>query len=187
MHSGTEVVIRPCRAGDLAALEHFLPAEGENHRSRWSDPDGVYLVAFLGREPVGHLLVRRTSAYHQVYSPTRAEISRVFVAPHRQGLGIGRRLMHEAERHAHALGREEVGLAVDVDNSTAQALYESLGYREVLPGHTFDSVKKPGASTVRYMAKSAGPSLEWNAMPTVQAREAAPAPVALPSIGVALA
>lgn len=55
-------------------------------------------------------------------------LSDLFVAPERRGSGVGRRLMEAA----HAFAREQGAAAVELEtahtNTTAQALYESLGY-----------------------------------------------------------
>ena len=51
------------------------------------------------------------------------------VAADQRRRGYGRELMHAAEREAHRLGADSIGLHVFGFNSAAVELYESLGYR----------------------------------------------------------
>jgi ribosomal protein S18 acetylase RimI-like enzyme len=53
----------------------------------------------------------------------------LFVAPAARGHGYGRRLMQAARSLASATGAQRLVLSTADDNRTAQALYESLGYR----------------------------------------------------------
>ena len=53
----------------------------------------------------------------------------LFVAPAARGQGHGRRLMQAARSYASATGAQRLVLSTADDNYTAQALYESLGYR----------------------------------------------------------
>ena len=46
------------------------------------------------------------------------------------GRGVGRELLHAAERYARAHGCVALRLEVRYDNARAIALYEKLGYRE---------------------------------------------------------
>lgn len=53
----------------------------------------------------------------------------LYVVPAARGRGVGRRLMDRARQLAEETGAETIELATARSNATAQALYESLGYR----------------------------------------------------------
>ena len=62
-----------------------------------------------------------------------AYLKRMWVAESVRGLGIGRRLLGELERHAAARGAQRVTLETNGVLTEAIALYRSAGYREVDP------------------------------------------------------
>lgn len=53
----------------------------------------------------------------------------LYVVPEARGRGVGRALMERARRLGEETGARSIELATEADNRTAQALYESLGYR----------------------------------------------------------
>ena len=55
----------------------------------------------------------------------------MWVAPDARGLGLGRRLLLELERHARAAGAKVVRLETNQTLEEAIHLYRSSGYREV--------------------------------------------------------
>jgi len=59
-------------------------------------------------------------------------LSDLYVAPEARRTGTGRRLMEAAHAFARAAGATAVELDTAHTNTTAQALYESLGYRRDL-------------------------------------------------------
>ncbi|MGH8446974.1 MAG: GNAT family N-acetyltransferase, partial [Solimonas sp.] len=61
---------------------------------------------------------------------TVARIYSVVVAPSARGLGLGRRLVGQAERGARRHGCTTISLEVRADNRAARALYAGLGYAE---------------------------------------------------------
>jgi len=60
-----------------------------------------------------------------------AELKRMWVSRDARGLGLGRRLLAELERHAIASGVKVVRLETNRTLKEAIALYRSSGYREV--------------------------------------------------------
>lgn len=95
------------------------------------------LVALLDGAPVG---------VAQLVHGVIPEVCNVGVlAPHR-GHGIGSALMREAERRAAPAGRLRLG--VGVDNPSARALYERLGFRPTgeRTTTTYDYVGAEGAT-----------------------------------------
>ncbi|TNC27731.1 bifunctional helix-turn-helix transcriptional regulator/GNAT family N-acetyltransferase [Amycolatopsis alkalitolerans] len=89
-------------------------------------PAGAFLVATLHGEPVGcggFLFQDNDSAY----------LKRMWVAGTVRGLGLGRRLLTELERHAVAGGARRARLETNRVLNEAIGLYRAAGYREVEP------------------------------------------------------
>jgi DNA-binding MarR family transcriptional regulator/predicted N-acetyltransferase YhbS len=87
-------------------------------------PAGVLLVATLHSQPVGCGGLK----FHPG-EPT--ELKRMWVSPDVRGLGVGRRLLTELEKHAAANGSAVLRLETNRNLTEAIALYRSTGYREV--------------------------------------------------------
>lgn len=87
-------------------------------------PRGALLIARLRGRPVGCGALK--------FHPGRpAELKRMWVAPESRGLGLGRRLLVELERHAKEAGTRVVRLETNRTLEEAIQLYRSSGYREV--------------------------------------------------------
>ena len=89
-------------------------------------PAGVLLVARLRGRPVGCGALK-------LHRRAPAELKRMWVAPDARGLGLGRRLLSELERHARVAGARAARLETNRALKEAIALYRSSGYREVAP------------------------------------------------------
>ena len=105
-------------------LEHgrSIPADARD----LLPPAGVLLVARLRGRPVGCGALK-------LHGLAPAELKRMWVAPDARGLGLGRRLLAELERHARAAGARAARLETNRALKEAIALYRSSGYREVAP------------------------------------------------------
>ncbi len=92
-------------------------------RGTYLDSGGDFLVGLLDGELVamGGLLRR---------SSDEAEIRRMRVHPDRQRCGFGRLLLERLEERARALGCRVIRLDTTEQQTAAQRLYESAGYRE---------------------------------------------------------
>ena len=86
----------------------------------------LFLVATLRAEPVGCGALK-------FHGSEPAELKRMWVAESARGLGLGRRLLGELERHAAAHGASVVRLETNKTLVEAIALYRSAGYLEVAP------------------------------------------------------
>lgn len=133
----SEIVVRPLKTGDLAALETGMRTlRPDVHSGRMQvqiETRGLYLVAWDGPLAVGHLLLRWPGvpeALPQAHMALRPYLEGAAVRPDRQSGGIGTLLLHAAEAAAAARGHAAIGLAVGVENVRARALYERLGYEE---------------------------------------------------------
>jgi DNA-binding MarR family transcriptional regulator/GNAT superfamily N-acetyltransferase len=89
-------------------------------------PAGELLIARLREQPVGCGALK----FH-LNAP--AELKRMWVAPEARGLGLGRRILLELERHAHEAGARVVRLETNRALKEAIHLYRGSGYREVPP------------------------------------------------------
>jgi len=106
---------------------------------------GVFVVARLRGAPIG------CGALKEADPP---QIKRMWVAPEARGLGVGRRILAELERHAAQRGATAIQLETNRVLVEAQALYRSAGYVEVEPfnaephaHHWFTKTLNPGSST----------------------------------------
>jgi DNA-binding MarR family transcriptional regulator/GNAT superfamily N-acetyltransferase len=88
------------------------------------EPAGLLLVARLRGEPIGCCALK----FHDA---DPAEIKRMWVSPRARGLGVGRRLLTEAEQHAANRAVTIVHLETNRTLTEAIALYRSAGYEEV--------------------------------------------------------
>jgi GNAT superfamily N-acetyltransferase len=132
-HDQTDLVIRALRYSDpvVRALEAELQAE---YLDRYGDTDetpvdpddfvppvGVFLVGFLGNEPVA------TGGFrHQTEGV--AEIKRMYVDHDHRGGGYARRLLTELESQAFTAGYKRVVLELGDRQPEAFSLYTSSGY-----------------------------------------------------------
>lgn len=127
--------IRPLTGRELAAVERGLPRFPDKHRERLASQnagDCVYLIAWSGSRPVGHLNLRLggRKLSERAREVEAAQVEDVRVSPEYQRRGIGSELMRRAHAEADARGFRALGLGVDVDNHPARALYRREGYEE---------------------------------------------------------
>ena len=87
-------------------------------------PAGLFLVARLRTDPVG-------CAGLKLHGAEPAEVKRMWVAESARGLGLGRRLLAEIERHATANGVRTLRLETNRNLTAAISLYRSAGFVEV--------------------------------------------------------
>lgn len=87
-------------------------------------PAGVLLIARLRGRPIGCGVLK----FHP-RAPT--ELKGMWVAPEARGLGLGRRILVELERHARESGARVVRLETNRALKEAIQLYRSSGYREI--------------------------------------------------------
>ena len=95
-------------------------------RARLEKGESVIYLAYLQEEPVG---------FTQLY-PTFASLALapawilydLFVTPAARRQGVGRALMTRARTLAQKSGASYITLETAVDNHSAQALYEQMGY-----------------------------------------------------------
>jgi ribosomal protein S18 acetylase RimI-like enzyme len=110
------------RPSNLSLAREFLAARLERAES-------VIFLALDGDAAIGFVQL------YPLFSSTSAEPGRwwmlndLFVVPAARGRGVGRLLMNRARKLAADTDARGLELATARTNVTAQALYESLGYR----------------------------------------------------------
>jgi DNA-binding MarR family transcriptional regulator/GNAT superfamily N-acetyltransferase len=92
-------------------------------------PAGVFLVATRHTEPVGCVGLKLHAGDDG--EPGTAHVKRMWVSPTLRGLGLGRRLLAEAEAHAAAHGVRTLRLDTNRALTEAVGLYRAAGYGEV--------------------------------------------------------
>jgi DNA-binding MarR family transcriptional regulator len=103
----------------------FDPAKGvQVDPSEVRPPAGALLVAYQGDEALGCGAVRHGAG-------GVSEIKRTWVSEHMRGIGLGRRLLAELERHAIEAGSRTVRLDTNHNLVEAISLYRSSGYVEI--------------------------------------------------------
>lgn len=108
------------RASDPAAASAFLQA-------RFGHGQSVVFLAHDGATPVGF-----TQLYPSFSSVSLARayiLNDLFVVPTHRRAGVGARLLDAAAEYALAMGAVRLSLNTDVQNETAQALYEAKGWK----------------------------------------------------------
>jgi len=96
--------------------------------------DHLVLVAELDDDVVGwlHAFVK-----YSLDAGPRAEIGGLVVDESHRGLGLGKRLMGEAEDWARSRALEGIYLRSNVIREAAHAFYEAIGFRRIKSQHCF--------------------------------------------------
>ncbi len=136
------IVADPTSADARWCIEQYITELNERFEAGWdpsrsisaepselTPPAGLLLVAYLRQEPVGCGALK----FH-ADAPT--EVKRMWVAPRARGLGLGRRLLAELERHASEAGGAILRLETNRALTEAITLYRRSGYREVAAFNT---------------------------------------------------
>ncbi len=107
------------KPGDLEGARHFL-------QSRLERDESVVFLALDGATAAGF-----TQLYPSFSSVSMAPIfilNDLFVAPEARRRGAGALLLDAAADHGRRCGAVRLALSTEVDNRTAQALYEKHGW-----------------------------------------------------------
>jgi len=118
-------------------LASYFAEIGMRFEAGYDPTAGIVLDARDMRPPRGLLLLARLDGraigcgvlWH--HGGGVADAKRMWVAPDARGLGVGRRLLSELERHAREAGVRTIRLETNRALSEAIALYRASGYREV--------------------------------------------------------
>lgn len=132
------VTFSPLEEAQIAILETMPWSVGlvSKHRDRLERQrrgEVIYLIAWDGHRPVGHMLIHWTGPQNEPLASqltSCAEIEDFVVQPQLRSQGIGRAMLARAEDLARRQGLRQLGLGVGVGNSRARALYETVGFRD---------------------------------------------------------
>ena len=167
------VEIKPVAEEELDLLERHIRFDWAaigKHRERFArQQEGkvVYLVAWRGNLPVGHVLVQWEGTTDD---PTLSQLSDcpnledLFVAPDYRSQGVGAQLLEASEALATRKGYSRIGLGVAVDNPRARSLYElrryeDAGLGEYTTGGIYvdrDGQEKTWGEVCNYLTKQLG-------------------------------
>jgi GNAT superfamily N-acetyltransferase len=94
-------------------------------------PRGLFLLGYLGDEPVATGGWRAQDASREGFGRGDAELKRMYVVPHARSRGLARLMLAELEATAAAAGRIRMVLETGVKQPEAIALYRSSGYDDI--------------------------------------------------------
>lgn len=97
---------------------------GDPEADSMRPPRGVFVLAFLGDQPVGCCALKGQG-------DGLGEVKRLWVSPDARGLSLSKRLMTQIEDHARALGITRLQLDTNKKLTAARKLYEGAGWREI--------------------------------------------------------
>ena len=123
--------IRPGTDDDFDAIAALWRKAGLTRP--WNDPAGDFRrcretpIAELFVAELGGAVIGSVMAGHDGH---RGWVYYLAVDPEVQRNGLGRRLMHRAEKWLEAAGAPKVQLMVRTDNAPVRAFYDALGYAE---------------------------------------------------------
>jgi len=103
-------------------------AELEQLPQMYGPPSGRLILARAGGQYVGCIGVRALPGDRRA-----CEMKRLYVSESARGLGIGRRLAIGSIEAARELGYQRMVLDTLADMTAARALYDELGFREIVP------------------------------------------------------
>jgi GNAT superfamily N-acetyltransferase len=98
-----------------------MPAAGQ---AELSLPGGLFIAGYADGDPVCCGGVKRLS-------DEACEIKKMYVVPEWRGRGVARKLLHELEDRARALGYTIARLDTGPKQLSARGLYENEGYAEI--------------------------------------------------------
>jgi len=142
------VGIREYRTGDYESVlalwaEAGLPfkSEGRDRRkivdSQVRQPNVIFLVAESEGRLVGTVLA--------THDGRKGWINRLAVDPAYRRLGIGSRLVREAETRLEALDMDVLACLIEEGNDASRQTFETLGYERHPEIHYFVKKRYPGA------------------------------------------
>ena len=153
MTGNSQIVIRDAEAADLSALVAVRPPEAL-HRGRLRDAqsaDFQYFVFLRDREIVGFgcLVFRRPPTWSNANDEQHLpQIVDLHIAEAQRGRGYGSAAIRAMEHITFDAGYRQLYIAVDpLDNPSAYALYQRLGYQQLQPGpyfHIWESIDGDG-------------------------------------------
>ena len=107
-------------SGDAAAARTFL-------RERLEGDESVIFLAFQDDEAIG--FAQLYPGFSSLSLARNFLLNDLYVAPDWRKMGVGAGLIAAAVAHARAVGAKGLSLSTARTNTTAQSLYEALGWQ----------------------------------------------------------
>jgi GNAT superfamily N-acetyltransferase len=125
------------RALEAELQQEYVKRYGDEDQTPIDDgqfdpPEGLFLVGFVGSEPVASGGFRR-------HEDGVAEIKRMYVVEDHRGIGLARRMLVELESRATQAGYRRAVLVTGLAQPEAIALYQSSGYTLIEPFGTYQN------------------------------------------------
>jgi GNAT superfamily N-acetyltransferase len=111
------------------------PDDSPLETGQFEPPSGLFVLAYVGGEPVGTGAWRRLGADRISVADVASagEIKRMYIRAHCRGNGYARAMLDHLEQTARAAGLEWLVLGTGLAQPEAISLYRSSGYVDV-PG-----------------------------------------------------
>ncbi|OAS84219.1 MULTISPECIES: GNAT family N-acetyltransferase [Metabacillus] len=98
--------------------------------------EGLYLIAWNDKIPIGHFLLRwsgpqDTFVTEKIDITYRAFLEAGLTKDKYRRMGVATAIVQEAERLSKEKRCTHIGLEVGIENSEAKRLYEKLGYKDL--------------------------------------------------------
>ncbi|HVV76207.1 MAG TPA: GNAT family N-acetyltransferase [Mycobacteriales bacterium] len=100
------------------------PDEGPIDGSEFRPPHGLFIVGYLGTEPVA------TGGLRQ-HAEGEVELKRMYVVPEARGKGLARVMLAALEERARGMGASRIVLETGDRQPEAVSLYETSGYERI--------------------------------------------------------
>jgi ribosomal protein S18 acetylase RimI-like enzyme len=125
-----EIVVRPCRSGEIAAVLALWDACRSAHAETADTPERV--AALLAAAPDALLIAELdgalVGAVIGAWDGWRGNFYRLAVRPEHRRRGIARRLVAAAEERLRARGAPRITALVAFDDGVAEGFWEAAGY-----------------------------------------------------------
>ena len=92
------------------------------------EPGNIFLLAFLGNEPVGYCKISDLNEPIEQGEKSSIEIARIYVVQDKIGCGIGKALMHNCIAIGKGKGKRGIWLGVWEHNVRAIKFYTQWGF-----------------------------------------------------------
>jgi GNAT superfamily N-acetyltransferase len=106
------------------------PDEAPIDATEFMPPHGLFLVGYLGTEPVATGGLRR-HAGNADGGGIDVELKRMYVVPEARGKGLSRVMLSALEERARGMGASRIVLETGNRQPEAVSLYESSGYERI--------------------------------------------------------
>ena len=144
------ITVRKVKPADLPAFEVIrgeqFPKQQKKRIRKQREGAALYLIAFEGKDPVGHVYIpyRDDSPYHYSY-PVLQDL---YVKKEKRRHGIGRKILRQAEARMRKLGYKKIGIGVEVHEYWIRKFYESAGFAVASEPHTESWTEEDTGRTV---------------------------------------